>query len=126
MHVQGWLRRWVLFGLVARHIKILTDDIKHHSIEIPNGCSIVPPRLGEVGEFELTLSSETKFPLLSTDDDNDTEKDDEAGKLPSQPLGQGVAPQFVPVTDATIIKLPKSLHVAAWIIVVLLLMLVFK
>lgn len=51
-------------------IKVLPDG-KDHPVVMPEGCTIEPPRLGKVGEFELFLSSMSKLnvPAESKSDD---------------------------------------------------------
>jgi len=79
-----------------------------------------------VGEFELSLSKEIKLQLPPADDLDDLGEDEEEPEESIVPAVQGVAPQFVPVADATTIKLLKSLRVAAWIIAALLLIVIIK
>lgn len=53
--VSGFYSEWSP-SISTSSIKVLTSD-SEHSVEVPDGCSIEPPRLGAVGSFALTLVS---------------------------------------------------------------------
>ena len=123
--VDGFYSDWSP-AISTSWIKVLTNDTKEHAVEIPVGCSIVPPRLGRVGTFELTLSSETRFSLPATNDIDDVVHDNEPTEVPDDTLKRSALPQFVPVAAPTTISILKSLRAAAWVIAALLLVLILK
>lgn len=66
--VDGFYSEWSP-EISTDNIKVLPEG-RDHPVEIPEGCTIHPPRLGKVGEFELFLSSNLKLsaPAESTID----------------------------------------------------------
>jgi hypothetical protein len=101
-------------------IKVLTPDTKSHRVEIPEGATITPPRLGEVHKFEFYTTCETKFRPPPDEIDEDQPADLHAAG-PQTP-----SPKLMPVADPAALKLLKSLRVAAWIIAALLLAILLK
>lgn len=53
--VDGFYSDWSPSIRTSR-IKVLTRG-SEHKVEVPDGCEVEPPRLGDVGEFELTATS---------------------------------------------------------------------
>ncbi len=104
-------------------IKVLTPDEKYHPVEVPEGCSIVPPRLGKIGEFVLYLNDGLKFQLpQETVYDDDLE--DEG---PSQPVqSESDMPVVRLMADAKTLGVLQSLRIAAWIIAALLILILIK
>ena len=115
--VSGFYSEWSP-SISTSSVKVLTDS-DSHPVEMPEGCKIISPRLETVREFDLSLWSETIRPTgkagrLEVEDDDD----------------HGLAihrPQAGP-SPAAVNALPvlKSLRLASWIIVALLVVLVFK
>jgi hypothetical protein len=120
--VEGFYSDWSP-GISTDDIKVLTRDEKDHPVEIPEGCSITPPRLGKIGEFELYLHSELKFSQLQESDFND-ELDDDGSSHPAISLSD--MPVARPVVDAKMLGVLKSLRIAAWIITGLLFLIFIK
>ena len=60
--VSGFFSDWSP-GISTDHIKILTDR-KEHAVEGAVGSCVVPPRLGTVGEAELSFVQKTAFDAL--------------------------------------------------------------
>lgn len=122
--VDGFYSDWSP-SITTSQIKVLTHYIENHPVEIPEGCSIVPPRLGKVGKFELSLASKTHLQLPPTDepDNIDEAAADERSDLTSR---QGAVLQSTHLPDPTTIKILKSLRIAAWVIAALLLIVIIK
>jgi hypothetical protein len=59
--VSGFYSDWSPM-ITTRNVKVLTGDEQSHPVEIPANCNITPPRLGEVGEFDLTLRTASTAP----------------------------------------------------------------
>ena len=55
--VEGFYSDWSP-SISTGHVKVLTSGKMDHRVQIPEGCEIVPPRLGKVGDFDLTLWSD--------------------------------------------------------------------
>jgi hypothetical protein len=112
--VWGFYSEWSP-SIITNRIKVLTLSKKEQEVEAPQGCEIDPPRLGKVGEVELTLQrifkSEKPKPSASDDEDDDL----------VSPLQQQPQVHVAAIADDRTIKLLSSLRVVAWIIAALLL-----
>jgi hypothetical protein len=58
-NVSGFYSEWSP-SISTDKVKVLTRGSEQH-IEIPEGCEIDPPKLGDVGEFEFTLLTRSKL-----------------------------------------------------------------
>lgn len=58
--VSGFYSEWSP-AISTNHIKILTDDSKDQKVIMKDGCKIEPPRLGAVGEFNITAIQRHKL-----------------------------------------------------------------
>lgn len=147
--VDGFYSEWSP-KVSTDSIKVLPHG-KDHPVEMPEGCKIEPPRLGHVGKFELFLSSMSKFnaPAESKSDDLPEVVEETPAELSDPVWGNPVpavtltdaapdveeeiplevqdhardnpAPIVVPVVDAKMLGLLKSIRGAAWVIAALLL-----
>lgn len=63
--VSGFYSSWSP-GISTHHIKVLTS-YHEQKVLTPEECSIVPPRLGDVAEFELTISRSKKVGFSQTE-----------------------------------------------------------
>lgn len=59
--VSGFYSEWSP-SISTNRIKVLTRG-SEHMIETPEGCDVDPPRLGEVGEFSLTVARRNALEL---------------------------------------------------------------
>lgn len=119
--VSGFYSDWSP-SISTYHVKVLTDDAKNHPVEVPAGCAIDPPRLGAVGQFDLTLWSEPLQPSAGNDSRVDGDDYDKSAKQ-SRDIA---ARQPVSNTDAATLSILKSLRMAAWIIAGLLFVVAIK
>ncbi len=120
--VDGFYAEWSP-GISTSHIKVLTGDEKDHPVEIPEGCLIVPPRVGRVGDFELYLDSKINF-QAAQDCGNLEEKNHEEISEPSVSSINLSAAPFL--TDTKALAVLKSLRTAAWIVIGLLFLIMIK
>jgi hypothetical protein len=120
--VAGFYADWSP-SISTHFVKVLTHDKRGHPVEVPEGCAIEPSRLGEVGEFDLTLWSEplqpSPPPVEALDDDD---LDTRGSYAPPDAAPQAQAQ----VVDAKTLSLLKSMRVAVWIIAVLLSVIAIK
>lgn len=87
---------------------------KRHLVEIPDDCAIEPLRLGNVGNFELSLTTELKLIVLSEQKIGDEQKPEKQA-------------QIVAFSDPETLGLLKSLRLAAWVIAAIIgLILIFR
>lgn len=120
--VAGFYSDWSP-AISTHDIKVLTAD-RDHKVDVPEGCEIAAPRLGEVGEAEFYLRRITKLeatPSGVTDQDNWLE-DDEPGEIP--PDKATLAAQHSASSNAAAVALLSSVRTAAWAIAALLLLLI--
>jgi hypothetical protein len=117
--VEGFYSDWSP-SISTNHIKVLTSDKKDHHVETPEGCEIVPPRLGKVGDFDLTLWSHLVHPapIVASASEGNEDAAAEARGEASPPNSLLIGPK--------ILSSVKSLQFTAWIIVALLLVVAFK
>lgn len=117
--VWGFYSDWSS-SVSTNSVKVLTGDIKDHSIEIPNDCQLDPPRLGKVGKCEFHLSRIVK--LDKVDPDNTENEDGLESKTSSQDHHDANEDQLAQAvsTKDRVIKLLSSLRVVAWVIAGLL------
>lgn len=112
--VKGFYSDWSP-SISTDLIKILTAN-KEHGVTIPEGCEIVPPTLGGVGDARFTL---WKAADLSTTQ--------QVGLDLNEPEAHRAAPISASnALDPRIDRMLSSLRIAAWLVVVLLVILVFK
>ncbi len=122
--VAGFYSEWSP-SISTSNIKVLTSYKEDHPVEITEGCEIIPPRLGSVGEAELFLYSEQKFYIPPVEDFNDgSENDMEAESIGPTPSSN--THPSAQIADARIIATLKSLRFAAWLIAGLLLLILLK
>lgn len=112
--VSGFYSDWSP-SISTSHVKVLTDEAAH-PLEIPEGCEIVPPRMQTVAEFDLSLWSVAIRPTTKAADAVDEDDDD-----PRDHRGQDVSKPAL-----NLLPVLKSLRLAAWLIVGLLVLLFFK
>jgi hypothetical protein len=117
--VKGFYSDWSP-SISPDNIKVLTSNEKEHHVRTPEGCEIVPPRLGKVDGFDLTLWSDRISQGIGT-----THISEEIENAATQGHG-GDSALNSPLTDPSVVAPLKSLRLAAWIIAALLLILVFK
>ena len=123
--VEGFYSDWSP-AISTDDIKVLTNYEEDHPIEVPERCPIVPPRLGKVREFELTVYDGRKFEVRP-DPDSDCDADNLEDGESSQPaLSLSGAPVARPIVDAKTLGVLKSLRIAAWIIAGLLFLILIK
>jgi len=115
--VEGFYSDWSP-SISTDHIKVLTSNKKNQPVETPEGCEIVPPRLGKVGAFDLTLWSHLVHPARTVASASDEDEDAQARGETSPPTSLLISPK-VPSSV-------KSLQFPAWIIVALLLVVALK
>lgn len=119
--VAGFYSGWSP-SISTDRVKVLPSG-EDGAIEIPEGCSIDPPRLGKVGEFALTLSTEAKIPEPPIEAiDEETEIEEEQFSEPPAPMPASPPVQVVTRSDPQALRLLHSLRFAAWTIAVLLLL----
>ncbi|QTN18696.1 hypothetical protein HZ989_10600 [Brevundimonas sp. AJA228-03] len=115
--VEGFYSDWSP-SISTSHIKVLTSDKKDHPVQTPEGCEIVPPRLGKVGDFDLTLWSQSLNPSAvgaSVENEN----------APAHTSGRDASLRS-PLIDPKVLTLLKSLRLVAWVIAALLLIVALK
>jgi hypothetical protein len=112
--VKGFYSDWSP-SISTDLIKILTAN-KEHGVAIPKGCEIDPPTLGGVGDARFTL---WKTVDLSTTQPVGLDLN-EPEAHPAAPISASKA------LDPRIDRMLSSLRIAAWLVVVLLVILVFK
>lgn len=117
--VKGFYSAWSP-SISTSNIKVLTSDEKEQHIQVPEGCEIVPPRLGKVGGFDLTLWSDRLNQGTGTIGASENNED-----AATQVHGSALALKSH-LTDPNVLAPLKSLRLAAWIIAALLLIVVFK
>ena len=119
-HVSGFYSDWSP-AISTDEIKVLTSH-REHEVEVPEGCEIVPPRLGKVGDVEIYLRRINKLETVPSGsaDDDDWLNDDEPAE--SQPDKATLAAQHSASSNARAVALLSSLRTAAWAIAALLLL----
>lgn len=110
--VEGFYSDWSP-SISTDLIKILTAN-KEHRVTIPDGCEIVPPTLGGVGDARFTLWKAAD--LSSTQPIGLDSNQPEAH--PAEPISASNA------LDPRLDRVLSSLRIAAWLVVVLLVILV--
>ena len=93
---------------------------------MPDGCDIIPPRLGEVGLFVLSLHNESKFECPTPRGLDDNLKDHITNSANSPHETIQVPPSQLVFADTKTLTFLKSLRVAARIIAALLLLTLIK
>jgi hypothetical protein len=121
--VSGFYSEWSP-SISTNRIKVLTRG-SEHKVEAPEGCEVVPPRLGEVGEFALTAARRNAL-VLKREPDVWEEKDElvkteEAGHSDLEQSPNGLMKQLAR-NQATL----EGLKWPIWAIVILLLLLYLK
>lgn len=117
--VAGFYSHWSP-SIFTSDIKVLTADKKDQGVEIPDGCDIDPPRLGSVGEFDLSIWSQRASLMETKAATNGREGGSTYGGVQiDQRAANGAS-------DASQIKILGSLRLAAWVAVSLLALLLFK
>lgn len=119
--VEGFYSDWSP-AISTDSIKVLTSH-REHVVEMPEGCEIVPPRLGPVREAELYLRSIRKLAAPAPepeDDGDDWLEDDEPAETP--PNKATLAAQHSANANVRAVALLTSLRTAAWAIAALLLL----
>lgn len=99
-------------------IKVLTGD-QEHLVEVPEGCEINLPRLGEVGKVSFNLLSTRKLDLDTSEtgaedwleDDEHTDNSSDVSKLDNKNLAN---------TNLQAVALLASVRIAVWVIAALL------
>jgi hypothetical protein len=121
-HVDGFYSDWSP-SISTDDIKVLTSH-KDHVVEVPEGCEIVPPRLGKVGEAELYLRRINKLDGIPrhVPDEVGWLEDDEPTE--AAPDNATLAAQHSASSNAQAVALLSSLRTAAWAIAALLLLLI--
>jgi hypothetical protein len=121
--VAGFYSEWSP-SISTNRIKVLTRG-SEHNVESPEGCEVVPPRLGEVGEFALTAARRNAL-VLKREPDVWEEKDElvkteQAGHSDFEQSPNGLMKQLTR-NQATL----DGLKWPIWAIVILLLLLYLK
>jgi hypothetical protein len=120
--VGGFYSEWSP-AITTDAIKVLTSDQKTHQVEIWEGSTIVPPRLGQIDDFELDLTSHLSFTAPRAGGDNDPRLDAQNGA--AQAPGQTPPSASVALAPRELAVL-KSLRLAGWVVAGLLLLMLFK
>jgi hypothetical protein len=121
-HVKGFYSDWSP-AISTNSIKVLTGYEKEHPVEVPEGCEIVPPRLGSIGEAELYLRRINKLEgIPRVADEDDWLEDDDPTEAAHDKAA--LAAQHSASSNARAVALLSSLRTAAWAIVALLLLLI--
>ena len=117
--VAGFYSDWSP-GISTSSVKVLTKYEKDHPVEVPEGCEIAPPRLGDVDKVSLTLVRKLtlKHPAPEPAEDDDWQ-DEFAETPPDKAL---VAAQHSANAAARTVALLTSLRTVAWVIAALLLL----
>lgn len=121
--VAGFYSEWSP-SVSTNRIKVLTGG-SEHKVEVPDGCEVDPPRLGEVGEFALTATSRNSL-KLKRDSDESGEVDELAARNEE---GFHEPEQGHDALTERLVRNQKALDRLKWpiwLIVVLLLLLVLK
>jgi len=125
--VSGFYSDWSP-SISTDHVKVLTGE-QEHEVAIPNNCTINPPRLGAVVEAQVCFRSNCKLATETPDtQESDELSDDDSETKPEikNTAVQSPALEGLNIAVAIGVKLPASLRIAAWIICVLLLFLLFQ
>lgn len=121
--VAGFYSEWSP-SVSTDRIKVLTRG-SEHKVEVPEGCEVEPPRLGEVDKFELTAVRRRTLQL-----GHETEPWDEEDELEDIEDDQTVEPEpSRSALDEPVVRnqaTPNSLKWPMWLIVVLLILLYLK
>lgn len=117
--VRGFYSEWSP-GISTSSIKVLAAG-REHQVQIPEGCEIDPPRLGEVAEANLSLSLTKLMEPPVTEDGGEAEPDDR-----HRAASTAAPREAAPRADARLPKLLSSIRTAAWVIAGLLLLLLIK
>lgn len=120
-HVDGFYSEWSP-AISTRDVKVLTS-YKEQVVEVPDGCEIIPPRLGSVGEAEFYLRSTRKLETVKDETahedsggvDEDLRSDGQINAETDRQVTQQAA-----IANARAVSLLASLRVAAWVIAALL------
>lgn len=125
--VEGFYSDWSP-SVSTNRIKVLTSDRMDQPVDLPEGCKIVPPRLGKVGEFKLTVFDVRQFDLPSeSNDSGDTGVEIHARNEPSQGASSiATAPVDRAMVDVKALDVLKSLRAAAWAIAALLILILLR
>jgi hypothetical protein len=102
--VAGFYSEWSP-AVSTSSVKVLTADKNFQPVEMPDGCLIDPPRLRKVGEFELQLYRDIKFKIPA---EVDATGGSDRARVP------------IDVNTSKPIMFPKSIIIAAWLIVMML------
>lgn len=123
--VEGFYSDWSP-SITTSDIKVLTADRKHAIENAPEGSKL--PRLGKVGEARVYFASERQLPLLDTDTERAEDFEEAEGFAPdSAPVDQSALLEIARENRAQeMMQLIRNLRVAAWVVAVLLLALLFK
>lgn len=128
--VSGFYSRWVP-GISTTSIKVLTQSFMREDQEVtlPEGCDIVPPRLGSVAEFDLTVGSIKQLQQANDQRDNNAAWDDDDAFGTSE-SNEELSNRSLTLDDNSIkllaSKITKALSPQLWLIVLLMLILLFK
>ncbi len=126
--VAGFYSDWSP-SISTDSVKVLTS-YKEHEVETPEGCEIIPPRLGSVDEAEFYLGRVRNLEIAKRDpDDENPLSDDGHDGLPTDQKQGDYERQSRLATHATnnrAVGLLSNLRVAAWLIVALLVLLFLK
>ncbi|MDU0343158.1 hypothetical protein [Bosea rubneri] len=114
--VPGFYSAWSPTVLTSR-IKILAS-LQDQRVELPAGSEIDPPRLGRAREFHFVLSCAHKLKAEAAEDE--ARSDEFADRPASQPVAAG-APDSSAIPKSQFAGTLNQLRIAAWLIVVLLL-----
>ena len=120
-HVDGFYSDWSP-AISTDDIKVLTSD-RDHKVETPEGCDIVPPRLGKIGEAELYLRRIKKLEATLSDATNEDDWLEDGEPAEAAPDSATLAVQHSASSNARAVALLSSLRMAAWAIAALLLLL---
>lgn len=121
--VSGFYSEWSPSVSTTR-VKVLTRG-SEHKVEVPDGCEVDPPRLGEVGEFALTAVCRNALQLKREPDTRDEEgqlEDREEERVLEHEQSASALIERLAGNRATLDKLKWPI----WLIVVLLLLLYLK
>lgn len=113
--VPGFYSGWSP-TILTSHVKILSS-LRDQRVEIPEGCEIDPPRLGRASEFHLVLSSAHK---LQGEDGDESQEDGYSNEQESRPVAPPVQTHWVAPPQNNLAPALNQLRIAAWLIVVLL------
>jgi hypothetical protein len=125
--VSGFYSDWSP-SISTNHVKVLSGG-GEHEVAIPNNCTINPPRIGDVVEAQVYFRSNCELAKERPDTEEDDELSDDEEETQPEPKKtavQSLALEELNVAVARGVKLLGSLRIAAWIICVLLLFLLFQ